>query len=1023
MAESIQSLAEELARLNKNNTLWAQPQIQSQSGAAAAVTQNQPQMQDYMLQQYAYANPGGVAPAHMYADPRAANYALQQQHYLNPYQARFYGGQFNPNMPGAEYQTSSRLGIYRQGYQGPQAGGFAQPSLFGDVMTLSGYKSYAGYESPYHVQIAASRRMTERGESITNMGIMGLGLAAGMMLPGGIIPIAGTIAGEEALRATAGQYFQRRKETGEIYEVMQDLVSGSAATGLFGRGVAMRTAADMMRDMRSSAASDPLKSIEDYKSILKTGAATGLFNYEDSGGEVMGKVKQASKMVNMMMMLAEDPDIQSTVKRMADFQAMGVSINQMERMATDIKGFATLANASFEDVMTQGASLGAQQAQMMGGSAAFGMRVGGLAQGMANRVLQSGYLNPMQVARRGGKSGLMQSMTSLMTNQVHSMLGPRAAFLMDQEGNLDEDALQSMIAGNAGDTIGKSVSNFNRMNPYTYLMNYGDVVAEAQSKLSSMDTLRLMEADKRKWMQLTGITDENAYYYARGGDTGAASLKYMMSNQNKLDILRNERHLGIEKAAKTAAETRMKGLWHNRILTAGGQIVNELFDSDLYSDIAERQDRAAQGRAWGIYRRPREDWGGSRRFQQFMRKEAERLRFSDARNMEGLMQTRDEDIGFFEDMVSTDQMNPYIEGMYRAADRGYGLRVRLYDSLLPGDQYFEPNQQVKDSVRRGMLSFRKSLVEVQKDPRTRRVMYGAKGMEEIENTLEGMVSSGGYLNPAAFAELKYSNPELHRKILIHYAQGGLPAKLQSALTGVMHGYTQGMENLTDAQIENLKESAGDFIKSIGGTEAARAFGEIVATGADPEIVADILAGGELTNDGAGRKFTKEQWKMIKQFKKGKSADQIRALSASPTKRSDALKYMALTSTVHDAGFVDSLQEFLTSTEAIGLSQEAFEKKVQDIKETSKLSKITLEEGLERAKEENTQVALRGSTEKQNLEAIGYDTSNIAKYVAAMALKGPEQATESYLREQASKHNYADGLNPMLNNSGRMIRRK
>ena len=216
MAESIQSLAEELARLNKNNTLWAQPQIQSQSGAAAAVTQNQPQMQDYMLQQYAYANPGGVAPAHMYADPRAANYALQQQHYLNPYQARFYGGQFNPNMPGAEYQTSSRLGIYRQGYQGPQAGGFAQPSLFGDVMTLSGYKSYAGYESPYHEQIAASRRMTERGESITNMGIMGLGLAAGMMLPGGIIPIAGTIAGEEALRATAGQYFQRRKETGEI---------------------------------------------------------------------------------------------------------------------------------------------------------------------------------------------------------------------------------------------------------------------------------------------------------------------------------------------------------------------------------------------------------------------------------------------------------------------------------------------------------------------------------------------------------------------------------------------------------------------------------------------------------------------------------------------------------------------------------------------------------------------------------------------------------------------------------------
>lgn len=325
MAEDIQALADELAKLNKNSTLWAQPQVQ-QSGAAAAMTRTH--MQPY-IQDYAYATPGAMNPSFYQADPRQANYALQQQLYMNPYRAQAYGGNFNPMMPGAEYATSPRFGIYRPGQAGYQQAGFAQPGMVSDIATLTGFRSYAGYQNPYEEQIAASRRMTERAEMLTVGGLEAAGLAASFMVPGAM-GLAGGMVGLPMMAAAGSQYFARRQETGAIHEVMRDLVSGSAATGLGGRGIGMRQASEMMRDFRRTGAADPFRSVEDYQTILQTGAATGLFNFENTGQEVSQKVKQAANMVNMMMMLAEDPDIQSTIKRMADFQAMGVSVDQMD---------------------------------------------------------------------------------------------------------------------------------------------------------------------------------------------------------------------------------------------------------------------------------------------------------------------------------------------------------------------------------------------------------------------------------------------------------------------------------------------------------------------------------------------------------------------------------------------------------------------------------------------------------------------------------------------------------------------
>ena len=686
MADSIQALANEVARLNRSSTLWAQPQVQPQTSAAAVMTQPQPQMQDYMMQQYAYANPGSMSPGHMFADPRAANYALQQQHFMNPYQARFYGGQFGDNLPGAEFHTSSRLGLYREGYTGPRVGGFVEPSFIRDTMTLTGLRSYAGYESPYHAQVDATRRMYERGESAINVGTT-IG-AIGLGLKFATVPAAlGIFGAEMAFQATAGNYFQRRRETGEVSEIMRDLVSGAAATGVFGRGVGLRTASEMVSSMRTTAAADPFHSIQDYKEILRTGAATGLFNYEDTGGEVTNKVKTTAKMLNMMMMLAEDPDIQSTIKRMADFQAMGIPVHQMERMASDIKGYAHLANASFEEVMSQGASAGAQQAQMMGGSAAFGMRIGAMTMGMANRSLQSGFFSPNEAARRGGKSGIAQSARTGIISHLDMITGIGAAMLMDEEGNYDPSKYGEFMNTNINDLINKSQTSFNKMHYAKYMLGYGDTKAAVQAQMPMVDIFKKLDDYRDDWMKTYDMTKDE-YYLAMGGESGGKIWKYMDSPEFRLSKLGQEQQVIYEKGAKRLADERSANLIINRALTGWSKFTNWMGNWDWIHDSAEAQDRMTRWNAGIVYRNTDDPirFGFDKTVRQHFTKQRSDLVGEIARQADELsMEVEDDDQGYLSRLWRTITLRD------PAMMKNKGLQT-IFQSKFP---VFDPRTTIK----------------------------------------------------------------------------------------------------------------------------------------------------------------------------------------------------------------------------------------------------------------------------------------------------------------------------------------
>lgn len=801
MAEDIQALAAELAKLNKNSTLWAQPQIQA-SGAASMMTQNQAQLQPY-LQDYAYANPGSMNPAMYHADPRQANYALQQQHFLNPYRAQAYGGAFNSNMPGAEFATSSRLGIYRPGQTGTTPSGYAQPGFMGDTATLTGFRSYAGYQNPYEEQIAASRRMTQRAETATAIGIEGAGLAASFAF-GGPIGIAASIGGTEAMRYTTGQYFARREETGQIHDVMKDLISGTSASGLTGTGASMRQSSKMMRELRMASAYNPNKSIEDYHDVLQTGAATGLFNFEDDTGEITGKVKKATKMVNMMMMLAGDPDIQSTIKRMSDFQAMGVSIGQMDRMASDMKSFSNLANASFEDVMSRGGAMGAQQMQMMGGSAAFGMRAGGMAQGMANRMLQSGVLTPEEAALRGGKSGIMQTMSGMMTNDIHSYLSSRAPGIMTSDGKLDKDAFNKMISGTGGDQISNALTRFRGMDRNEFLLNSEDVVAQAESMMTPVQMIQMQRQIMKETMGATGMSKED--YFASKGKAGK-SLRHMLSDNNLADQVVSESRVMQEKSSKRYAEELQANRWYNKAARQIGIWKDEVFDSEIFDDLAENSDRRASAASGGVYRRNLAStaWmteANKKRFIQSKEKEVE----------EGLDFRR-----YDADSLFGGRLNPLMAKMRKVS--------------VGGDKLFEKGFGVLDAA----LKSNKG-----------RKAYGSTDLStaEIKSKLSKLdnLMEDGQLSMSAVAG--YEGDDLGDLLQIGKQYGN--SEHRTAIQTAVKARQQSQENYTSLQLDKYKGEHSAVIDALGGgskgKKLAQQFSNLKGAGITPRMIKALVGG-------------------------------------------------------------------------------------------------------------------------------------------------------------------------------------
>ena len=147
---------------------------------------------------------------------------------------------------------------------------------------------------------------------------------------------------------------------------------------------------------------------DDLMKITESSGRAGLMDMEQGTDAVRNNLRQVSRVVKRFMALTGDPDVTSVIREMGQMRAFGMSVNDMERAAQNMKTFARAAGVSIQGLQQMGGLAGAMTYQQSGLSAATGMEMGNYAFAAARQAVSAGTYEPRDLARMGGVSGISQ---------------------------------------------------------------------------------------------------------------------------------------------------------------------------------------------------------------------------------------------------------------------------------------------------------------------------------------------------------------------------------------------------------------------------------------------------------------------------------------------------------------------------------------------------------------------------------------------------------------------------------------
>jgi len=147
---------------------------------------------------------------------------------------------------------------------------------------------------------------------------------------------------------------------------------------------------------------------EDLMKITEQSGRAGLMDMEQGTEAVRNNLRQVSRVIRRFMQLTGDPDVVSVIREMGQMRAFGMSVNDMERAAQNMKSYARAAGVSVQGLQQMGGVPGAMTYTQVGLSAASGMEMGNYAFAAARQAVATGTYNPRELAMMGGVSGIAQ---------------------------------------------------------------------------------------------------------------------------------------------------------------------------------------------------------------------------------------------------------------------------------------------------------------------------------------------------------------------------------------------------------------------------------------------------------------------------------------------------------------------------------------------------------------------------------------------------------------------------------------
>ena len=328
------------------------------------------------------------------------------------------GGQMG-YMPQAQYLTPAEYGAFRTlpgpaptNYQN-QMPGLLQSWMIRNYGAPFGLPKYTfnTYNPAVNQQQYMSAIRRHSGDQMLALGGTVLDFGVSSLAFGALGGIPGALAGL-AMPSLAEPVIDRVRDLRALQNLTMPRITGGRDVNLAtGMGFNAASARSIDSFTRMSAAGDVLFKEGDYRRMLQLGVENGMFDYAGSAAQYKDIIKKLRDTMTTVMEVAGSTDFKDLMKEFRRLQTMGADISQFRDIMRKENMFSRMAGMSHSDMVNTYGQQGAFLFSSMGLN-----NYQGSIQAMGNAAMitqaqRMGLINPAMVARHGGVSGMVQTMT------------------------------------------------------------------------------------------------------------------------------------------------------------------------------------------------------------------------------------------------------------------------------------------------------------------------------------------------------------------------------------------------------------------------------------------------------------------------------------------------------------------------------------------------------------------------------------------------------------------------------------
>lgn len=369
-----------------------------------------------------------------------------------------------------------------------------------------------------------------------------MGAAVGM-LGAGVSGMAGGLGDMAMMPFRPG--IEARQMGASFQRMSQDWVVGGSQLHPSGSGFTRQASVglaqgvmDLTEDKGFQRQTGGMFSRSDMANMLQTAGRSGLMDFTQNTDQVREQLRKTAISVKKFMELTNDPDVNNIIRRMADMQRVGYSMNDMDMAARGMRRFARGAGTTIDGIMQMGGA-GAMTYQGVGLSGAAGMQYGMYSAMMARQSINSGVYSPAEAALMGGQSGIAQrNMQVQAAFMSMPLVGASMASFNGTGWGVNYGQVANQMTGQGGATglVTGAAGNLGR----AFQQGGAGAIAmyPLQAKFMQDEIARAMSPEQQTMMRYMTALSTGKQLGFKGAGAFAAGARLLYGDENATQMLK-----------------------------------------------------------------------------------------------------------------------------------------------------------------------------------------------------------------------------------------------------------------------------------------------------------------------------------------------------------------------------------------------------------------------------------------------------------------------------------------------------